>query len=242
MNRLLPANVPRAAGEVVVVVLGILIAFGLDSWWDSRKQDRWEHTQLESLHGEFSKNLVHLDEVILSHEDATANIEKILTFTIATLEGQAAGFADSTIIALIGWRTSEISMGVLDALLASGDLGRLSDSLLRSKLTAWKAQVLDAQEKEVLARDFVEFVLTPALLNEEMIANAYAARPPYADPLIVEHGTSPVIASNKLRGLASARLGHIRLALHSQRLVRDEVREIMAFLETHLPHNQANPP
>jgi len=125
-------------------------------------------------------------------------------------------------------------MGTLDALLASGDLGELSNPELRRSLTAWKALVLDGQEKENLARDFVEYVLTPALMDEEFIAAAYAARPPYGDTPEMVNRLVSVRSSAKLRSLSAARLGHVRMALVSQNMVRDALQDIRLLIDTEL--------
>jgi quercetin dioxygenase-like cupin family protein len=232
LSRFAPKSLSYALGEVVILVLGILIAFGLDSWWDARKAIEWEHTQLESLHEEFDANLAHVGRVVRSHEITATGVTRILEFASESPPGATAVFPDSVLALLIAWRTSEMTMGTLDALLASGDLGRLRNADLRKDLAAWKAWVLDAQEKEVLAREFIEFVMTPALLGQEILTPAYAARPPFGSGL----PTAPVqVASTpELRDLASARLGHLRLAIHSQLRVKDEASKILALLEEEL--------
>ena len=171
----------RAGAEVVVVVLGILIAFGLDSWWDSRKTLDWEHGQLGLLRNEAQSNIEHIETVIEAHRRTAADVQVILAFATHEPFGELVNVKYGAVSSLIQWRTSEMTMGALDALLASGELGEISNPELRTSLTAWKSLALDAQEKENLARNFVEYILTPTLSDEEYIAPAYAARPPYGN-------------------------------------------------------------
>ena len=89
--------------------------------------------------------------------------------------GEDHVFADTVLAALIAWRTSDISNGTLDALLASGRLADIRDDRLRSALAGWPTVWEDAQEDESLARDFVETVLTPALLGQGVLPAAHAS-------------------------------------------------------------------
>jgi hypothetical protein len=135
----------RAGAEVVIVVLGILIAFGLDSWWDSRMKLDWEFGQLALLRDEAQSNVEHIESVIDAHKRTAADVQLILTFATKEPFGEFASFKNGTVSSLIQWRTSEMTMGALDALLASGELGEISNPEIRTSLTAWKSMALDAQ-------------------------------------------------------------------------------------------------
>lgn len=224
----------RASAEVVIVVLGILIAFGLDSWWDSRKTLDWEHGQLGLLRDEAQSNVEHIESVIAAHERTAADMQVILTFASREPLGELVNLKNGAVSSLIQWRTSEMKMGALDALLASGELGEISNPVLRTSLTAWKSMALDAQEKENLARDFVEYVLTPTLSDEDYIAPAYAARPPYGNSDELKSRNIEVRSSAKLRSLSAARLGHIRMAIYSQNLSLEALQEILLLIDSEL--------
>jgi len=226
----------RAGAEIVIVVVGILIAFGLDSWWDSRKQVEWEYGQLELLRDEAQSNIEHIESVIEAHERTVADVGVILGFATQEPFGELAEFKNGVVSSLIQWRTSELSMGALDALLASGELGKLKNPELRASLAAWKSIALDAQEKENLARDFVEYVLTPALSDEEFIAPAYEARPPYGNTSELLKRSIVVGSSAKLRSLSAARLGHIRMAIYSQNRALEAIQEILLLIDSELAH------
>jgi hypothetical protein len=230
LSELRPRRLVHGVAEVAIVVLSILIAFGLDSWWDTRTAARWERIELESLRDEFAANLEHLAQVIRTHEESVVAVEAIRDFAADGSSDSTVLFPDSVLAFLIEWRTSEITMGTLDALLASGDLGELRSPELRRRLAGWKALVLDAQEKEILARDFIEFVLTPALVGNSVLTPAYAARRPYGRPSVSVN----VEPSAELRDLSSARLAHLRLAIVSQTRVRAEVINILTVLEEEL--------
>ena len=52
-----------AIGEIVLVVIGILIALQINNWNESRKSDLQEQSALNNIHRDFIKNKELLDEV-----------------------------------------------------------------------------------------------------------------------------------------------------------------------------------
>ena len=223
----------RGFVELVTVVGGILIAFALDAWWDRQVSRRWELDQLRSLREEFTENLDGLDPVVESHWSAARRLEAILAFAASSAPGTRTSFPDTILGSLIGWRTSDISLGTLDALLASGKLSEIQSAELRSRLAGWQARVDDAQEDEALARDFVEYVLTPALAGQGILAGAHAGRTGPARQLSQASNT-PVTATAVLRDLVAARLTHVRLSAISIERIQDEIRQVLALLEQEL--------
>ena len=216
------------------MVFGILIAFSLDSWWETKKANEWERDQLELLRDEAQYNVEHLTAVIKTHEHTAAQLQDIIEFSTTHPSGDSSIFKNRVITALISWRTAEVSMGALDALLASGEIGELNNSELRRSLTAWRALVLNAEEKENLARDFIEYVLVPALIDEEYVVHAYEARPPYANSDEMENRNVVVRSSTQLSGLSVARFAHNRMAIISQNRSLAALQEILLIIEEEL--------
>jgi len=46
-----------ALGELVIVIVGVIIALGVDSWWSDRQDRVAEKGHLEALQSEFTENL-----------------------------------------------------------------------------------------------------------------------------------------------------------------------------------------
>ena len=66
----------RIAAEVVLVFIGILAAFWLDSWWDERAQREREVAILKGVQAEFNSAIEEIERLIAEHERArTAFIE-----------------------------------------------------------------------------------------------------------------------------------------------------------------------
>jgi hypothetical protein len=223
----------RVLLEIVAVVGGILIAFALDAWWNARAVAVWEVSQLEALHVEFSENVGHLNGVIRDHEAMAGRLVQIVDFAGNGPEGAQSVFADTVVVALIEWRTSDVETATLEGLLGSGRLGELQNPDVREALAGWPQAVADAQEDEVLARDFAEMILTPGLTGQGIIGAAHRVR---GGPGIVPPTSREVAltASPELLDLASARLSHERLAAGSLEQLMQQAETIRSLLGSEL--------
>ena len=57
-----------AIGEILLVVIGILIALQINNWNEQRKNKAKEKAILASIHKEFTKNKIQLDSVLFHHK------------------------------------------------------------------------------------------------------------------------------------------------------------------------------
>ncbi len=80
----------RYLGEMVVVVGSILIAFGVDAWWDGRQAAQQEQVILAELERDFQASLEGLDSLWLPTHRAALNAGLELLWIVRT--GSAAGY------------------------------------------------------------------------------------------------------------------------------------------------------
>ncbi|GAA4806607.1 DUF6090 family protein [Litoribaculum gwangyangense] len=69
-----------ALGEIILVVIGILIALQINNWNEQRKQNQLEIVYIDRLHNELSKDIITFSNEIQRLE---RNNEKIIKFTNA---------------------------------------------------------------------------------------------------------------------------------------------------------------
>ena len=148
--------------ELVVVTLGVLIAFQIDQWGERRTKARDEHQFLERLYRENGKALAELGEVIPIHQKAlkeigqavrsrndTAQLEKFSkteSFGCQAATQPAVGFNDTA----------------FEELVASGRLNIVSDPELRALLRDLTAAQAAGSAQLSYSRQQVALVL-PAL-------------------------------------------------------------------------------
>ncbi len=126
-----------AIGEIILVVIGILIALQINNWNETRKEKLKENVTILNLHTEFSENLNDLEIVMIKLEATTDALEHVFKMfhkdSIYTSSRQADSIMNK-ILASPTWKPSEF---VLNDLKNSGGLSKLSSDKLKKLLFQW---------------------------------------------------------------------------------------------------------
>jgi hypothetical protein len=69
-----------AIGEIVLVVIGILIALQINNWNEQRKMNAQEQELLEGLEVEFTINFNRLEYVLQLHQNSIDSANEIMTY------------------------------------------------------------------------------------------------------------------------------------------------------------------
>jgi len=166
-----------AFGEIVLVVIGILIALQINNWNQGRIESNEEQAALINLGQDFEYNLKVLDSLI----DYEINIRK-LQFTILSHTGTKPkpkteiefNVALNTATHLAEFYPRN---GSLDDLLNSGNLGIIKNRKLRKSLSSWKP-ILDqikAREKIAISEiEEIEYLISKkgSWLNIDAVSNS----------------------------------------------------------------------
>ena len=148
-----------AIGEIILVVIGILIALQINNWNEDRKDKRLEQNYLLKIHDEFKKNKEQFDRIISMHRQSYKSCDWIIVnynkpdINIDTLRKHLLEFRYSY--------TYNPSKSSIDAVINSGKLGVIRDNELSSKLIEWPELIADYQEEEIINRNFFDNILLP---------------------------------------------------------------------------------
>lgn len=139
-----------AIGEIVLVVIGILIALQINNWNEKRLEGIQEKMTLSNLNEEFQDNLKDLDSINLNLLSTMGTIE--LLFSKFKEEHSQNGVKNlDSIIALTftspTWKPSDF---ILNDLKNSGGLSKLKSSELRKLLFQWTRYFNQMKETEEL--------------------------------------------------------------------------------------------
>ena len=143
-----------AIGEIVLVVIGILIALSINNWNIEKQERKTEKINLMALQREFIQNKNILNEVI---ERNTLNIDGAKKL----IESFKSGVSDTISEKTIAYNTyqafgNEINFtpntGVLSEIISSGELGLIQNQELKHKFAAFGSWIgkIKQQEGEVL--------------------------------------------------------------------------------------------
>ncbi|OZV66250.1 DUF6090 family protein [Winogradskyella aurantia] len=129
-----------AIGEIVLVVIGILIALSINNWNQERIIKQENQVILENLNKEFSENLIELDSSISNFNNVIEGLDQLLT----VMRTQDSNLTESEFDQLLNksfvtpnWSPSSF---VLVELKNSGALSKLNNNNLKTLLFKWERE------------------------------------------------------------------------------------------------------
>jgi len=134
-----------AIGEIVLVVIGILIALSINNWNEQRKEIIQEQKIPLQLKSEFNKNLEQLEEKISMRLDILQASTKLLAY----IDKPELVEFDSIIFQLSFLQTDPTFDPIENNLIESGNLHLIRHDSLKLKLTNWSTDVYQLQELEL---------------------------------------------------------------------------------------------
>ena len=156
----------RVLVEGAVIVVSILLAFGIQAWWDGRQQRVAELDALRQLDGALAQFEPVLATWRSNHSGVAESAAVLLEHTV--LDGAVALTEDSvaTLLAPVTWGwTIDLPDPTLEAFESSGRLGALQNQELLDALTTWRGVMADLQGDEDMEDAYLYQGLTP-FLNE----------------------------------------------------------------------------
>lgn len=133
-----------AIGEIVLVVVGILIALSINNWNESRKELKQEVVILSQLKSEFESNLAQLDEKIGAKSELMASSLKLFDF-IDNPEKRNKDSIDYHLARTIPFTTFD---PIINDLSSSGSLRLIKNERLKQLLSYWTTETIQVKEDE----------------------------------------------------------------------------------------------
>ena len=153
-----------ALGEIILVVIGILIALQINNWNERKKESVREQAFLKEINLDFKSNKTQLDSII-SYNKVSLHAGSRLLEIIGTFDPKNpqrtdsnAHFADSMkIYNRLVWRNKSFNPknGAVEALLNSSSFDLIKNDTLRRNLISWKDVLGDYLEEEKFAINFL---------------------------------------------------------------------------------------
>ncbi len=157
-----------AFGEIVLVVIGIMIALQINNKNRARMQKIEERVALESLVAEIDRNITEFDRTIALHRRKMATIDFIMRGDFDSLN--AFGMDSVNMLALTNW-TYNASFGIYDAITNSGKIDLISDLDLKNNISNFKEVVMDYKEEEDNLVRYTDFNVLGYLSDEIELAD-----------------------------------------------------------------------
>jgi hypothetical protein len=154
-----------ALGEIILVVVGILIAVGINNWNIETSNRKQEVKILNQLLVEYETNLEEIDGKITMRNLIMRSVEQLIFYAD---NGVDEATLDSVSFHLNRTKydpTFDPANGVTNELLNSGKFYLIQNDELKSQLTSWSGAVGELTEQEQLTAKFVYEQYLPYLIE-----------------------------------------------------------------------------
>ncbi len=126
-----------ALGEILLVVIGILIALQVNNWNEGRKEKLEEQVILKALQDEISENQAVLQAAVSRAKRVKKATQSILQHTGPDTPQLTKVESDSLIRFMPARITAEVSQSILNDLLTTGRIHLIQNDTLKHRLTSW---------------------------------------------------------------------------------------------------------
>lgn len=135
-----------AIGEILLVMIGILLALQVNNWNQNRKERQKESKALIDLMEEFTLNKQRIEEKQKLRLEVVPKLDHYINLLVKG-EANYKSFQEFHSVEYIIGMTNP-SNGVIDALISSGELTLISNDSLKYLLADWKDQAGNLKENE----------------------------------------------------------------------------------------------
>jgi hypothetical protein len=142
-----------AIGEILLVVIGILIALSINNWNQNRINKQNEKLILNELHKEFISNKIQLDTVLFVNKRSFQSVKYLQSKLPIDMEKINLDSLAYHLYYMGYTYTFNPSKGVTNALMNSSTFNLISNGELRQLLIRWDDVVTDFQEEEIYAHN-----------------------------------------------------------------------------------------
>jgi len=152
-----------AIGEIVLVVIGILIALQINNWNENRKAEQKERSLFSNLSIDFESRLQELKEMNTARQAGTMAILE-LNRSIANRQNRPHDtILESTISKIMnGYKFNE-EFKMLDVLFSTGLINDIQNEVLKRKLIEWPQQVEEMLEEQRMHNFLMDTEFKPLL-------------------------------------------------------------------------------
>ncbi|MCK0178885.1 hypothetical protein MWU50_06255 [Flavobacteriaceae bacterium S0862] len=156
-----------AVGEIILVVIGILIALQVNNWNERRKLQNESQEVLKGLNIEFKNNREVLKERIDYIEDANKYVQAVLSLTNKDESQLRAVNIDSIISLSLKYGNYNPANSTIQELISSGKLNIIENDQLKNNLFNW-LQILEDTDEDFKNQDLQAITMLEVYLSKNI--------------------------------------------------------------------------
>lgn len=160
-----------AIGEILLVMIGILLALQVNTWNNRRIDISKEQAILKNLQVDFKNNIDNVDKVYTSFMEAY-NASALLLEIIKDDNTIAPEEVERLIDDIINKTQSlDLITGSIDEIFNTGSLQLIKDPMLRKQLSNWSFYYTDTEDDIVIYKDYLFNLFIPSLTEKVLLRN-----------------------------------------------------------------------
>ncbi|MBN7814575.1 DUF6090 family protein [Algoriphagus pacificus] len=150
-----------AIGEIILVVIGILIALQINNWNEDRKERIEEKALLRQLYSEFESNQSQLNDKITIRDNMISASLSLLDY-IDYPEKRNLDSVNTHLVYTVMVPTFD---PIINDIISSGRIQLIQNNRLKELLTLWTSEIVQVTEEEISWREYNIHSYTPFLVK-----------------------------------------------------------------------------
>jgi hypothetical protein len=142
-----------AIGEIILVVIGVLIALSINNWIENRKNSIKEIQFLEGFKNDLMANKTELNRVIRKAEITSNSSDSILKLKRRELDSLGIKSFVRFMMDAAGFAVCQTQEGTIQGIMGSGNLDVILNDSIRLAIGSWQANLKDVIEWEELDKN-----------------------------------------------------------------------------------------
>jgi hypothetical protein len=225
-----------AIGEIILVVIGILIALQINNANQQRIDFNEEQVLLRILKNDFNSRLNELEVLNVGRKNAVGTIEQLMSFR----DNPREDFYDNVMDSLLAMSTTTYrfneKFATMDMLFNSGKVNSLSNDSLRFFLSNWPANVEEMlEEQRLIVSNFYELekILSKYVslrdIYQKFSWNDYDI--PDIKPSTIQKDYKGLLNDVRFENLIASKRFLLIINIKDSNLLIDEAKKIIQLLE-----------
>ena len=160
-----------AIGEIVLVVIGILIALQINNWNNHRIEANREQSILKNLRSDFNDNIDQLNGVYDGTKQSYLASIQLLEIIKADDPINPVEIEKLLNSIINDFSSLDPSSSSIEELINSGSLNIIKDDKLRERISNWSLLVADSEDDIEIYYEYMFNIFIPSLSNKTILRN-----------------------------------------------------------------------
>jgi len=217
-----------ALGEILLVVLGILIAIQINSWYSDKADRKQERIYLEQYQRDLRTNLVELDRVISKQQKTINSADLLYEVHKGRKEVQPYDSLQYNIIDMANYTICMSEEGTINDILGSGNLSLIQNDSLRKSIVGWSHRFAHVREWEQLGKGNATEIRVLLTQKTRLYEDVYGKA--FMDSLEIRS----MIDDRYFLNLAAGKANSSYQLIHFYKEIKEEHLKLLAFLKQEL--------